>query len=84
MLTRRGFLKSAAVAGAAAAAPYLIASRAAGSAPAGGKLNVAIIGPGGRGRTLIQELLLAGGNLVALCDVDSSQLDAARRHRAYA
>ncbi len=41
------------------------------------KLDVAIIGCGGRGRSNMQDIAAAGANIVALCDVNQNDLDAA-------
>jgi len=62
---------------AALAAP--LAGHAARAASATGKLNVALIGAGGRGSYIILEALRLGENVVALCDVDQSQLARARK-----
>jgi predicted dehydrogenase len=65
--SRRQFLGQAAVAGATAlAAPRLL------SAAAGDKLNIAVIGCGGRGAGNLQSVL--GENIVALCDVNETNL----------
>lgn len=61
--TRRGFLGTAALGGAG----LLMSGRSWGSS-ANEKLNIAIIGAGGRGSANIGEM--AGENIVALCDVD--------------
>lgn len=61
--TRRGFLGTAALGGAG----LLMSGRSWGSS-ANEKLNLAIIGAGGRGSANISEV--AGENIVALCDVD--------------
>jgi hypothetical protein len=67
-LTRRQFIRRAALAGAAlAGAPAFVSSRAAGE-----KLNVVIIGCGGRGGANMQAVL--GENIVALCDVSEPNL----------
>jgi predicted dehydrogenase len=68
-ITRRGFLKGALAAGAAAALP---SSRVLG---ANEDIRVAVIGFNGRGAGHISELLgLKGVRLVALCDVDPQVL----------
>src|SRR5437879_4889970 len=70
-LSRRRFLRGTALAGAAAlAAPALVSSRSPSE-----KLNVVVIGCGGRGASNMQEVL--GENIVALCDVSEPNLDAA-------
>jgi predicted dehydrogenase len=40
------------------------------------KVNVAVVGAGGKGAGEIQGVLKAGDNIVALCDVDEKSLDA--------
>lgn len=62
-LTRRTFLKSAAAAGAALGAPMYLSARGAND-----KLNIAMIGSGGRGRANLNGV--GSENIVALCDVD--------------
>jgi len=69
-LSRRQFI----MAGAAAAAGLAAMPRSAFSAPrvlgANDKLNVAGIGIGGQGAWDLEQVVEAGGNIVALCDVD--------------
>jgi predicted dehydrogenase len=69
-LNRRRFLKAASVAGGAAlwGAPAFVRS-----ASPNEKLNIAIIGAGGRGASNTQSV--ASENIVALCDVSESNLD---------
>src|SRR4051794_3805642 len=43
------------------------------------KVNVAIVGVGGRGRAHVEGIPKAGGNIVALCDVDDNNLAAAAK-----
>src|SRR5688572_2180230 len=67
-VTRRQFLGSTALAGAAAlGAPAFVRCRAPND-----KLNVAVIGCGGRGGHNLQQVL--GENVVALCDVNENAL----------
>ena len=77
-LTRRSFAK---VLGAAACGAPLVAP-AARAATASSKLNIALVGAGGRGSYICLEALRLGANLVALCDVDQAQLDKARKFLA--
>ncbi len=64
-LTRRDWLKTTSAAGAAA----LLAPRSASAGyPANSRLNIAVVGIGGRGRANLNGV--AGENIVALCDVD--------------
>lgn len=67
-ITRRGFLGTVL---ASAAAPAVLRS-----AEPGSKLNVAVIGCGGRGAGNLGEVA-ATENIVALCDVNERNLDAA-------
>jgi hypothetical protein len=69
-ITRRTFHKTAATAVAALAAPAFIRAR-----NANGKLNIAMIGSGGRGRANMKGV--ASENITVLCDVNETALDAA-------
>src|SRR5262245_19057223 len=70
-LTRRRFLQATALAGAATlGAPAVVSCRSPSE-----KLNVVIIGCGGRGAGNMQEV--SGENIVALCDVSEPNLHAA-------
>src|SRR5689334_12993404 len=72
-LTRRRFLQRSALAGAALlGAPAFVSSRGASE-----KLNLVLIGCGGRGGANLKEML--GENIVALCDVSEANLDAAAK-----
>jgi predicted dehydrogenase len=67
-INRRSFMRSAAVAGAATfAAPAILRARNLND-----KLNIAIIGAGGRGASNMQAV--ASENIVALCDVNAANL----------
>ena len=74
-LSRRGFLQSTAAAGVAAfAAPAIVHGRNLNE-----KLNIAVIGTGGRGGSNLRSV--SGENIVALCDVSEPNLNrAAKRH----
>ncbi len=73
MLTRRQFLRGTALAGAAVlGAPAFVSCRSPNE-----KLNVVVIGCGGRGGANLNEML--GENVVALCDVNENNLLAAAR-----
>jgi predicted dehydrogenase len=82
--TRRAFLKSSILAGAATIGfPAIVSSRSPGS-----KLNIAIIGAGGRGRSNMDSV--SSENIVALCDVNTEYLGkaaekfpAARKYRDF-
>ncbi len=68
---RRTFLKSTALAGFG----YWVAGPArAESGSANDRLNVAVIGAAGRGVENWRMIRFAGGNIVALCDVDESRI----------
>jgi hypothetical protein len=71
--TRRSFLKGVGAAGVAAGVlPQIISSRALGAANE--KLNIALLGSGGRTRQLLPSILQAGENVVAVCDVNASRI----------
>ncbi len=77
-LNRRGFIQRS----------LLATSLAAMSGPAllrgqnlNGKLDIAVIGAGGKGSSDTDEAAKAGGNIVALCDVDKNTL--AKRGEKY-
>ncbi len=67
-LHRRRFLKAAGAAGAAAL--VLNDSRAARAYYANEKLDVALVGVGGRGRWFVDTMPRIGENVVAMCDVN--------------
>lgn len=72
-LNRRRFLQSAALAGAATfAAPAILRAKSPGE-----KLNIAVVGCGGRGAGNLQSV--SGENIVALCDVNQANLDRAAK-----
>src|SRR5687767_2098826 len=70
---RRAFLKSTSfLAGAAAiGAPSFLRAQGANE-----RINIACIGVGGKGGSDTSHAYGVGGNIVALCDVDSNRLDA--------
>src|SRR5574344_201844 len=73
MLTRRSFLTSAAAAGVF----FIPATRLFGQdlkGPASQQFRFAGIGVGGMGTPTCEELIAAGGTIVALCDVDPRRL----------
>jgi predicted dehydrogenase len=70
--SRRRFLQTSLGAGAAASLPLILPARAFG---ANERLNIGVIGVGGRGGADLAAV--AGENIVALCDVDASRLAAA-------
>ncbi|HEV3339621.1 MAG TPA: Gfo/Idh/MocA family oxidoreductase [Pirellulales bacterium] len=73
---RREVLKAAAGAAGLLAAPAILRGRNLNN-----RLNVAVVGCGGRGGSNLQAVADAGENIVALCDVNQANLDAAaQRH----
>ena len=72
--SRRGFLRTTALGGVGLL--ILKDSRAAGSYQANEKLNVALVGVGGRGVWFV-DTIPRMENVVALCDVDSRRIDEA-------
>ncbi|MGB2824006.1 MAG: twin-arginine translocation signal domain-containing protein, partial [Phycisphaerae bacterium] len=82
-LSRRGFLKRAAAAAGAAAAPYVLPSDALGSpgrAPAGERITMGFIGVGshGVGMNLRSFLPQKDAQAVAVCDVDAVRMRSAK------
>jgi predicted dehydrogenase len=71
-ITRRAFVQASSAAGLGLAVSAWSPARAWG---ANGRLNMGVIGVGGRGAGDLAEV--AGENIVALCDVDADRLDAA-------
>jgi predicted dehydrogenase len=86
--TRRDFLKTAGAAGAVLSSGVWSDSTARASTSPNEKLNIAMIGAGGRGAANVAEV--AGENIVALCDVDEVRAGAtfkryprAKRHHDF-
>ena len=75
-LTRRGFLRQAAAGGAGLV--VLANSRSARAYAANEKLNIALIGVGGRGKWYV-DVMPQQANVVAFCDVNESKATAAYR-----
>ncbi|MCX6873317.1 MAG: Gfo/Idh/MocA family oxidoreductase [Verrucomicrobia bacterium] len=85
MMGRRRFLGTTLAAGATAAVPNFLPARALGAAASADKLNLAVIGVGGRGHgNLLPDLLQldAHCNVVALCDVDTAAISNAKAYVA--
>jgi len=88
-LTRREFLRQAALTGSAVAVAGTLTAPAPGDPGSpNDRLNIAIIGPGGRGATNLQGV--SGENIVAICDVDDrraagafKQYPKAKRYRDF-
>lgn len=74
--SRRNFLKSASFAAAAMSAPYFL--RAQGN---NNKIRVACIGVGGKGDSDSSSMFGLGGDIVAICDVDSNTLN--NKHKQF-
>jgi hypothetical protein len=72
--TRRAFLRHAALGGAGLA--ILSSSRSARTYAANAKLNVALVGVGGRGKWYV-DVMPKQANIVAFCDVNDSKAEAA-------
>ena len=72
-VTRRDFLKTTAAAS-ALAFPAVLKSQPAGTPSPLNRLNVAVIGAGGRGGAALEGT--KDENIVAICDVDSVRADA--------
>ncbi len=73
LLTRRTFLKSSSVAATAVSFPAILRAQTATTPTPNNRLNVAIIGAGGRGGAALQGL--KDENIVAICDVDEERAD---------
>jgi hypothetical protein len=74
-LTRRSFLTTVGAAGIGAGAlPHFVPSRALAGEGAGRKLNLALMGCGGRMAQILDSALQQGDQVVAICDVDTRQI----------
>ena len=71
-LTRRDFIKRTSIATSTAALAFPYVGNVLG---ANDRINVACIGVGGKGDSDSSDAAGCGGNIVALCDVDSNTLD---------
>ena len=70
-ISRRNFLqRSAAAAAAFTIVPNSILGKSHGHLAPSDKLNVAVVGPGGRANGVLTPIAEAGENIVGLCDVD--------------
>ena len=70
--SRRQFLRSSALAGAALGFPSILRAQNLNS-----KLSIVVIGCGGRGGSNLADVSAQGDNIVALCDVNGNNLNAA-------
>lgn len=77
--SRRRFLQASLAASAAVSLPFILPARARG---ANERLNIGVIGVGGRGAGNLAGV--SGENIVALCDVDADRLNAAAGNFAQA
>jgi predicted dehydrogenase len=73
-VTRRAFLKFCSSAAAGAGVYSIMPARNALGASANNRLNIALIACGNRTRQLLPSILEASENIVALCDVNPSQV----------
>ena len=70
-ISRRNFVKSAASAGAFMILPACVSHK---KALANGKVNVAVVGAGGRGSASVRNIAkLPNARLIGLCDVDDER-----------
>jgi hypothetical protein len=85
-ISRREFLGTTLAVGAAVASvPFFLPAKTVGASASANKLNLAVIGVGGRGHgALLPELLRLGDqcNVVALCDVDPGMISRAKEYVA--
>lgn len=72
LLNRRAFLRRTTLAAGAASLPFPFVGRVLG---ANDRINVACIGVGGKGDSDSSHAFEAGGNIVAICDVDGNTLE---------
>ena len=90
LLTRRSFIETSAGTAAALAVPGCATAALDAAAPVeiltkthfakpGSKLRMGFIGSGGRGGANLNEFFNLGEEIVALCDVDATRLDAAAK-----
>jgi len=79
-VTRRGFLKASSVAAGAVSlgAPMILRGAEAGAPSANDRLNIAVIGVGGQGRSRMNEALNNRQNIVALVDPDPKMIATAQ------
>ncbi|MBM4094656.1 MAG: twin-arginine translocation signal domain-containing protein, partial [Planctomycetes bacterium] len=76
-ITRRSLLKTLGAAGVGACVvPHFVPSRALAGEGANGKLNLALLGCGGRMGQILGSALAQGDEVVAVCDVDPRQIAA--------
>ena len=80
-LTRRTFLQCAGAGLTAAGVPLVLPSPvcAAGPEAPSNRFNIALIGCGGRGSTILQEAVGLGANVIALCDADAARIANTRK-----
>src|SRR5687767_12380191 len=74
---RRKFLQATAVSAATLSSLPLLGQEK--KVPPSERLNVAVVGVAGQGNYNLNELAKAATNIVALCDVDESRTDKARK-----
>lgn len=82
-LTRRSLLKTVAAAGVGAwTLPHVVPARALAGEGANRKLNLALIGCGGRMGQILGSALQQGDQVLAICDVDRRQIAALKQRFA--
>lgn len=82
MTDRRQFLKLAALAGSSLAFPFVLRSSADSKSPVSKKLDIALIGTGGRGVNTCRDMaqLSEYVNVIAVCDVDPGRGGSGAKH----
>src|SRR4051794_730176 len=73
--TRRDVLRASAVAASTLAFPHIVKAQEVKGTAANEKIRVACIGVSGKGDSDSDQAAQAGGELVALCDVDENNLN---------
>jgi len=78
-MNRRTFVQAAGLG--LAAGPLVLPSRLCAASPEApsNTLNIALIGCGGRGNSILPEAVGLGANLIALCDADAKRIDNTRK-----
>jgi myo-inositol 2-dehydrogenase / D-chiro-inositol 1-dehydrogenase len=79
LFSRRGFLKTAGLAGAAAGVPLFVPARVFGAEAPSGRIRIGAIGCGRMGRGDMGGALNAGGDIIAVCDVDAHRMAEGRQ-----
>jgi hypothetical protein len=78
-ISRRTLLKQLGAAGVAAwALPQIVPARVLGADAPSNKLNVALLSCGGRAQQDLPDIVRGGGNVLAICDVNATQIEKLR------